>query len=68
MPVILDPADFSLWLGSTVATGPLTALLRPFSAEQMESHRVSARVNDVRIDDAECVVARLPRERQGELF
>jgi putative SOS response-associated peptidase YedK len=55
MPVILVPADYDLWLdpGMNDAAAALD-LLRPFDAPLMRSYPVSARVNAVANDDAEC--------------
>jgi putative SOS response-associated peptidase YedK len=49
MPVVLEAADWGLWLGET--EGDAAALLRPSGAE-FRTWRVSTRVNNVRNDDA----------------
>ncbi len=51
MPVILDPADHATWLATSSQT-----LLRPFPAERMRARAVSARVNNVRNDDEQCLL------------
>jgi len=58
MPVILDRADYDLWLdpGMTKA-GELVGMLRPLPAELMRSYPVSSRVNHVANDDEACAVA-----------
>jgi putative SOS response-associated peptidase YedK len=52
MPVILDPADWPLWLGETPA-GPaeLKTLLRPCPPDLLVSWPVSPRVGNVRNND-----------------
>jgi putative SOS response-associated peptidase YedK len=52
MPVILDQASWSTWLGEMPATpSELTALLRPCRPARLRLEPVSARVNNVRNDD-----------------
>jgi putative SOS response-associated peptidase YedK len=48
MPVILDPADYDMWLRGT--TGEAQALLHPYRGA-ITAYRVSTRVNSVRNDD-----------------
>ncbi len=56
MPVILDPADYALWLGEGLGAGVgLRSLLKPFPAEAMVAYPVSRRVNNPQNDDAQCV-------------
>lgn len=50
MPVVLEPADWALWLGE--AAGAHGALLRP-SGAALRIWRVSTRVNNVRHDGPE---------------
>lgn len=56
MPVILDPADYGLWLDVDGA-GPddLQALLEPYPAGAMAAYPVSPRVNNPRHDAPDCV-------------
>ena len=54
MPVIVDPADFDRWLTGTPAEA--ANVIRAFPADDMAFYRVSTRVNNVRNDDAECIV------------
>jgi putative SOS response-associated peptidase YedK len=55
MPVIIEPADYDLWLDcETGHASDVRSLLRSYPAALMSSHPVSKRVNDVRNDDAEC--------------
>ena len=49
MPVVLEPADWPLWLGET--DGDRAALLRP-SAADFRTWRVATSVNNVRNDEA----------------
>ncbi len=52
MPVILDPADWGLWLDPEVREHHvLDSLLKPFPAELMEAIPVSRRVNSPKNDD-----------------
>ena len=53
MPVIVDPADFDLWLTGDPANA--AEIIRPYPADEMAFYRVSTRVNNVRNDDAECI-------------
>jgi putative SOS response-associated peptidase YedK len=48
MPVILDPADFDMWLRGT--TDEAQALLQPYRGT-LAAYRISTRVNSVRNDD-----------------
>src|SRR5579862_2523354 len=70
MPVILDPADYDLWLDPGMHDpAMIAALLKPFNANAMRSYAVSHRVNSVGNDDAECAKpATLPAPSQGQLF
>ncbi len=56
MPVILDPADYALWLGEEAEAGAgVRSLLKPFPAGAMAAYPVSRRVSNPRNDDAQCV-------------
>jgi len=69
MPVILDPADYDLWLDPGMRDlMAATELLRPFDASLMTSYPVSARVNHVANDDAECSRPITGTDVQGNLF
>lgn len=49
MPVILEPADYALWLGDQAGeTAQREALLRPFDGEKLAVTAVSTTVNQVR--------------------
>lgn len=53
MPVILDPADYEVWLNpENRDTGVLAGLLRSYPAVEMEAVPVSRRVNSPRVDEA----------------
>ncbi len=55
MPVILDPANYDLWLDPAFKNAEdLTAMLQPFPAQRMRRHPVSTHVNDPKNDDPEC--------------
>lgn len=78
MPVILAPADFDAWLDvrDETDTAAASALLRPAPAEATAARPVSARVNNVRNDDASLIEpagpgkpgAEEPAAPQGDLF
>ncbi len=56
MPVILDPADYSLWLDPKVVDRPiLETLLRPCPADDFTAWPVSTHVNFPARDDPDCV-------------
>jgi putative SOS response-associated peptidase YedK len=72
MPLVLDPADYALWLDPEV-TDPsrLLPLLRPYPAEEMVAIPVSPRVNSPDNDDPtllEPVDAETSAPRQRTLF
>lgn len=56
MPVILEPADYGLWLDSAVQEPErLTPLLRPYPEDKMEAHPVSTLVNSPKNNVPECL-------------
>ena len=69
MPVIIETQSYDLWLdpGFTDVTG-LCDLLKPYDARRMRSYPVSARVNHVANDDADCCLPVEPAESQALLF
>lgn len=71
MPVILAPEHYGLWLdpGFKDVTS-LGNLLRPYDAAAMKKFPVSARVNDVANDDAQCAepIQLTEAPSQGGLF
>jgi putative SOS response-associated peptidase YedK len=54
MPVMLDRADYALWLDPDASDEEVQRILRPFPAEEMVAHPVSPRVNSTAVDDPEC--------------
>jgi putative SOS response-associated peptidase YedK len=55
MPVILNRADYDLWLDPGMRNvDAVSELLKPYDARAMRSYPVSNRVNHVANDDAEC--------------
>jgi len=69
MPVILDPARYSLWLSGPDAASPGELhpfFLGPYSASEMEAYAVSALVNTPANDSPECV-APLPAGLHGAM-
>ena len=58
MPVLLSPEHYQLWLDPGFrSAATLAEMLRPFDARLMKRYAVSARVNTVSNDDAECAAA-----------
>jgi putative SOS response-associated peptidase YedK len=55
MPVVIAPARLDTWLGAEPAAA--AQALAPASEDALVATRVSKHVNNVRHDDAECVVA-----------
>ncbi len=56
MPVILDPADYALWLDPKSDLRALRALLRPYpDPTALTAWKVSTRVNHPRNDDPACL-------------
>lgn len=52
MPVIVDPADYDVWMGRHVHDPWASAdMLRPFPSDRMEAYPVSDRVNNPKNDD-----------------
>jgi putative SOS response-associated peptidase YedK len=69
MPVILDRADYDLWLDpGMIDTQTVCEMLRPYDSQAMRCYPVSSRVNHVINDDAECSMPAGPSQQQGELF
>ena len=69
MPVILDSDSYDLWLDPGMRDVAAAAeLLKPCDARLMRSYPVSARVNHVANDDAECSTPVEPLETQARLF
>jgi putative SOS response-associated peptidase YedK len=55
MPVILDRADYDLWLDPGMRNiDVVSEMLKPYDAGRMRCYPVSSRVNHVANDDAEC--------------
>lgn len=52
MPVILDPADWDLWLSEEAALKDVRELLFPFPADALDAFPVSSAVNNVRNEGA----------------
>jgi putative SOS response-associated peptidase YedK len=58
MPVIVDPADYTLWLEPAVQDiERLQPLIRPFPADEMTAFKVSTVVNNPRNETDKCVEA-----------
>ena len=55
MPVILDPADYAMWLDPATALDQLNHLLRPFAPEMLAAYPVSTAVNRPQNDTADCI-------------
>lgn len=57
MPVILQPADYNLWLSKSMHhPQELTHLYQPFPDEKMALYEVSNLVNNPRFDSPSCIV------------
>jgi putative SOS response-associated peptidase YedK len=57
MPVILDPADFALWLDPAVTLpAEVRPLLKPFPAGAMTAFPVTTAVNNPAFDDPACLL------------
>jgi len=53
MPTILEPKNYTRWLGEEPAEPcQLMRMLKPYSAEAMEAYPVSTRVGNVKNTDA----------------
>jgi putative SOS response-associated peptidase YedK len=69
MPVILNPADYDLWLDPGMnESAAVTDLLKPFDARLMRVYPVSSRINDANNDDEESAGAIENAEEQAPLF
>lgn len=55
MPVILEPADFEMWLDPGERPTDSLHLLRPFSAAKMAAYPVSTFVNSPRNEGPDCI-------------
>jgi putative SOS response-associated peptidase YedK len=55
MPVILEPADFDMWLEPGLRPEDSLHLLRPFPPEKMAAYPVSTFVNSPRNDGPDCI-------------
>lgn len=69
MPVILDPSNYDLWLDPGMTNVDAACdFLKPFDARLMRRYPVSARVNHVANDDAECAAPAEMVQAQTNLF
>ncbi len=69
MPVILDRDGYDLWLDPGMTNiEAVSQMLKPYDARLMRCFRVSARVNRVVNDDAECSMPVELAEIQNRLF
>jgi putative SOS response-associated peptidase YedK len=69
MPVILDRADYDLWLDPGMTNvEAVSEMLKPYDPRTMRSYPVSPRVNHVANDDAECSTPVKPAQAQGAPF
>ena len=59
MPVILDRADYDVWLDPATDRADALALLKPYRAGAMTTRAVSTLVNSPRNDTADCIAALL---------
>lgn len=56
MPVILDPADYNMWLAPDTPLDQLNHLLRPFDTAPLAAYPVSTAVNKPQNDTPEIIV------------
>jgi len=69
MPVILGRADFACWLDPEIQKPQaLLPLLAPVQSNRLRFHPVSTRVNQIRFDDAECLLPVPEAPRQESLL
>jgi putative SOS response-associated peptidase YedK len=69
IPVIIDPADYDLWLDPGMQNvAAISALLKPYDARLMRGFPVSTRINHVANDDEDCSRHVELLEAQDELF
>jgi putative SOS response-associated peptidase YedK len=69
MPVILDQADYDLWLDPGMRdANEASEMLKPYDARLMRCYAVSARINNVANDDEECSAPIELTQGQGRLF
>jgi putative SOS response-associated peptidase YedK len=70
MPVVLRPDGYDLWLDPGMKDAATASdLVKPYDARLMRCYPVSARVNQVQNDDAECAKpVELASPPQGTLF
>jgi putative SOS response-associated peptidase YedK len=69
MPVILDPDCYDLWLDPGMHDmRAVSDLLKPYDARMMRCYPISARINHVANDDAECSATVELTEAQAGLF
>jgi len=69
MPVILDPADYDVWLDPGLKDAAIVSeLLKPFDSNSMRYYPVSNRVTNVQNDDAECARPVAPEVPPQQLF
>ncbi len=55
MPVILNPQNYDRWLDPESSSDRIQSLLCPYPAVEMSVYPVSAKVNNPRNEDAECI-------------
>lgn len=55
MPVILDPADYTMWLDNEAPPDQLQHLLRPADPARLVAYPVSTMVNRVQNDSPDCI-------------
>ena len=71
LAIILRPENYRTWLDPQFQEiETLATMLTPYPAEQMKTYPVSTRVNNARLDDAECIapLTATGSSPDGELF
>ncbi len=61
MPVILESTDYGQWLDVDSAT-PVQSPLGPAPDDWLMAYPISTRINDVRNEDAACIIALSPAQ------
>ena len=55
MPAIVFPSDYAKWLDNSTPTAELSAMLKPYPAEEMEAIPVGPTVNSPKNDSPDCL-------------
>ena len=67
MPVILEPPAEKVWLSNKIKEEELLSSLKPYPSEQMDAFTVSARINNLSIDDSLLILPAPASDQFGNL-